>query len=148
ASRVRGGPHVQRLAGECAVALAAAGSMAAVAPALRLTSGVRDAVGMGAAARASNLAGRVLAVPAGCPPAGSAVVVLDDVLTTGATAAAVIRALMAANLQVTAVLTLTSPRLRPPRPSSGHRDGAPAAGQDAIPREVPAARAGPGVRSP
>lgn len=109
ASRVRGGPHVQRLAAECAVALAAAGVPAAVAPALRLAAGARDAVGMDAAARAANVAGRLFAVRAGCPPAGSAAVLLDDVLTTGATAAAAIRVLTAAGVPVAAVLTLTSP---------------------------------------
>lgn len=120
ASRVRGGPHVERLAVECAVALAASGVAAAVAPALRLAAGARDAVGMDAAARAENLAGRLLAVPASLPPAGAAVVVVDDVITTGATAAAAVRALAAAKVQIAAVLALTSPRastlrVSPPR---------------------------------
>lgn len=126
ASRVRGGPHVQRLAAECAVALAAAGVPAAVAPALRLATGARDAVGMDAAARAANVAGRLFAVRAGCPPAGSAAVLLDDVLTTGATASAALRVLAAAGVPVAAVFTLTSPRAR--GDASHPRAGLPGAG--------------------
>lgn len=114
-SRVRGGPHVQRLAEHCAAALAEAGRPTAVAPALRLAAGVRDAVGLDAARRAVNLAGRVQPVPAGAPPPGSAVVLLDDVLTTGATAAACIQALASIDVRVRAVLTLTSPRAGTPR---------------------------------
>lgn len=109
-SRVRGGPHVQRLAEHCAAALAEAGRPTAVAPALRLAAGVRDAVGLDAAHRAVNLAGRVQPVPAGAPPPGSAVVLLDDVVTTGATAAACIHALASIDVRVRAVLALTSPR--------------------------------------
>lgn len=113
ASRVRGGPHMQRLAEHCAAALAEAGQPAAVAPALRLAAGARDAVGLDATRRAANLAGHVLPDPAGLPPSGSAVVLLDDVLTTGATAAACIRALATVDVHVAAVLALTSPRAAP-----------------------------------
>jgi predicted amidophosphoribosyltransferase len=123
---VRGGPHMRRLAEHCAAALAVAGQPAAVAPALRLAAGARDAVGLDAARRAANLAGHVLPDLAGAPPAGSAVVLLDDVLTTGATAAACIRALASIDVRVAAVLALTSPRavgnsLSPPAGSAYRR---------------------------
>ena len=48
----------------------------------------RDSVGLDAAARAANLADRVRWLPAGGASAGAPVVLIDDVLTTGAPAAA------------------------------------------------------------
>lgn len=86
--------------------LAARGFEVAVAPALELAGGARDAVGLGRAERVANLAGRLRFKEAGRPPPHSAVVVLDDVITTGATAAACVRALTAAGVEVAAVLTL------------------------------------------
>ncbi|GAA5150550.1 ComF family protein [Amycolatopsis dongchuanensis] len=108
ASRVRGGPHILRLARACAAALAEAGSSAAVAPALRLAAGARDAVGLAHAQRAANLAGRLRLDPRGLPPPHTRVVLLDDVLTTGATAAACARMLTEGGHKVTAILTLTA----------------------------------------
>jgi predicted amidophosphoribosyltransferase len=108
AARRRGGPHMLVLARQCAVALARAGHSAAVAPALRLGSRARDSVGLDAAARAANLRGRLRAVSAGLPPPGHPVVLLDDVVTTGATAAACTAALAAAGVPVAAVLALTA----------------------------------------
>jgi predicted amidophosphoribosyltransferase len=106
-SRRRGGPHMMAVARQCAATLAEAGHPAAVAPALRLDAGARDSVGLDAAARAANLRGRLRHVPAGSPPPGHPVVLLDDVLTTGATASAATAVLAAAGLPVVAVLTLT-----------------------------------------
>ncbi|WP_438860633.1 hypothetical protein [Amycolatopsis solani] len=80
----------------------------AVAPALELAGSARDAVGLGRAQRVANLAGRLRFREAGRPPPGYLVVVLDDVITTGATAAACTRALAAAGVTVSAVLTLLS----------------------------------------
>ncbi|GAB3133592.1 amidophosphoribosyltransferase [Amycolatopsis stemonae] len=108
ASRTRGGPHVERLAKSAAKTLAARGFEVTVAPALELAGGVRDAVGLDRAQRAANLAGRLRFREAGRPPPGSTVVVLDDVITTGATAAACVRALAAEGITVAAVLTLLS----------------------------------------
>jgi predicted amidophosphoribosyltransferase len=79
-----------------------------VAPALRLDGRARDSVGLDAAARAANLRGRLRHVPAGSPPPGHPVVLLDDVLTTGATASACAETLAAAGVSVVAVLTLTA----------------------------------------
>jgi predicted amidophosphoribosyltransferase len=108
AARVRGGPHMVRLARFGAMSLAGAGRPAAVAPALRLDAAARDAVGLDRDQRAANLAGRLHLVPEGAPPSGTPVVLLDDVVTTGATAAACVRALTEGGLMVTAVLSLTA----------------------------------------
>jgi predicted amidophosphoribosyltransferase len=106
AARVRGGPHVERLANAAASILAARGFEVAVAPALELAGGARDAVGLDRAERVANLAGRLRFREAGRPPPGFPVVVLDDVITTGATAAACVRALEKEGIEVAAVLTL------------------------------------------
>ena len=106
ASRARGGPHVGRLADVAAENLAGRGLEVAVAPALGVAGGVRDAVGLGRAERVANLAGRIRFRGDARPPPGSAVVVLDDVVTTGATAAACVRKLEAEGVEVKAVLTL------------------------------------------
>lgn len=104
----RGGQHVALLARRAAAALAGAGVAAAVAPALRLGAGVRDSVGLSAAARRANLAGRVLARRAGLPPAGTTVVLVDDVVTTGATASACVAALVQTGVGVSAILALAA----------------------------------------
>ncbi|MFE0024621.1 hypothetical protein [Amycolatopsis sp. NPDC059021] len=106
ASRLRGGPHVRRLAEAAAALLAARGVPAAVAPALRLAGGAKDAVGLNRAERLANLEGRLRFVPAGRPPPRLPVVVLDDVVTSGATAAACARVLRGHGVEVVAVLAL------------------------------------------
>ena len=96
AARRRGGDPVTR------IAAAAAGPAATVAPVLRTTGFVRDSVGLSSAARQRNIAGRVRlsAVPAG------EVLVIDDIVTTGATACEAVRVLVGAGARVAAVLTL------------------------------------------
>ena len=106
AARIRGGPHVERLAAAAASVLAERGFEVAVAPALELTGGARDAVGLDRAERVANLAGRLRFREAGRPPPGFPGVVLDDVITTGAAAAACVRALAGEGIEVAAVLTL------------------------------------------
>lgn len=106
AARVRGGPHVERLAKVAASVLARRGTEVVVARALELAGGARDAVGLDREQRMANLAGRLRFREAGRPPPGYRIVVLDDVVTTGATAAACTRALAAEGFTVSAVLAL------------------------------------------
>jgi predicted amidophosphoribosyltransferase len=86
-----------------------------------LARGTRDSVGLDAGQRAANLAGRVRFTPRGSPPPGAAVVLLDDVLATGATVTASMAALHRHRLTVAGVLVLAAvPALRPavlPRPA-------------------------------
>lgn len=104
----RGGQHVALLAERAAAALAGAGVGTAVAPALRMAAGVRDSVGLGRAARQSNLDGRVLVRPAGLPMPGAAVVVVDDVVTTGSTVATCTTSLLQAGVAVGAIVVLAT----------------------------------------
>ncbi|MCU1609452.1 MAG: hypothetical protein JWM45_1368 [Pseudonocardiales bacterium] len=104
----RGGQHMEVLARWAAASLAGAGVAAAVAPGLRVAPGVRDSVGLAAAARQANLAGRVLPRRAGLPPAGKAVVLVDDVVTTGTTAAACAAALLRTGTDVPAIVVLAA----------------------------------------
>jgi predicted amidophosphoribosyltransferase len=108
AARRRGGSHMLALARCMATAMSVRGHTVAVAQALKLTRGARDSAGLDAAARIVNLTGRVRVRPDGAPPPGTSVVVLDDVVTTGATAAACTSELATVGVQVSVVLSLTA----------------------------------------
>lgn len=110
----RGGQHVELLARQAAAALAGVEVAAAVAPALRMGRGVRDSVGLARAARRANLAGRVLIRPAGLPPRGIPVVLVDDVVTTGTTAAACAATLLQTGVAVSAIVVLAAAGCHPP----------------------------------
>jgi predicted amidophosphoribosyltransferase len=107
AARARGGQHMTTVAIRCARALSAAGHPATVAPALRLDARAVDSIGLDPAARAANLLGRLHPDPRRAPPPGTPAVLLDDVITTGATATACVAALHSIGVPVQAVLALT-----------------------------------------
>jgi predicted amidophosphoribosyltransferase len=101
AARARGGDPVTRLAR----AAVAGHPGVAVAPVLRMKALARDSVGLGTSARERNIAGRVLL--RGRPPE-TEVVLVDDVVTTGATACESVRVLRAAGVRVAALLALAA----------------------------------------
>lgn len=96
AARRRGGDPVTALARVAAVP----GS--AVVPALRMRAFTRDSVGLSPGQRQRNIAGRVKLRHA----VGGEVVLIDDVVTTGATGCESVRALQTAGARVAAVLTV------------------------------------------
>ena len=98
AVRRRGRDHLVELAEVAAAELRAAGVPAATVRLLGRTPGrrVRDSAGLDAAARQANQAGRYrVAAPRGGLPAGSRLVLVDDVVTSGATLTEAARALRA-----------------------------------------------------
>ncbi|GAA4403590.1 hypothetical protein GCM10023147_45250 [Tsukamurella soli] len=105
AARRRGGDVVTAVCTEAA-RCAAPVRRIAVYPALR-SAGVVDSVGLGAAARLGNIAGAVR-VDGALPPPGAAVVLVDDVVTTGATLRESVRALAQAGVPVAAALTVAA----------------------------------------
>lgn len=104
AARRRGGDPVTRMARIAAATFAAPADITVV-PALRMKALARDSVGLDRSARERNIAGRVLL--RGRLPRGE-VVIIDDVITTGATARESVRILHAAGTRVTAVLTIAA----------------------------------------
>jgi predicted amidophosphoribosyltransferase len=122
--RQRGHDPTTSLVGGAAWYLSRLGTAAECVPLLRTRPGLVDQAGLDAAARSLNLAGsfrthtpalRRLARTAG--PVH--VVVCDDVLTTGATAAEAQRALRAVGLPPLAVVTVAATRRRVPSRSGG-----------------------------
>ena len=108
ARRARGYDHAGRLAAAASCAMVTVGVPAHVVPALRQSRRVADQAGLGAAARAANLAG-ALAVRRGCPDLRAGPVVLvDDVLTTGATLAEAARVIRTAGAHVLAAATVAA----------------------------------------
>lgn len=74
---------------------------------LRLREGGQDQTGLGAAGRRANLAGRVQLVGGGQMPSRPLVLV-DDVVTTGATIAASVERLLSAGARVQAAVSIAS----------------------------------------
>jgi predicted amidophosphoribosyltransferase len=102
AARRRGGDPVTRVA-----TLATAGHpYISVVRALRMKALARDSAGLGSAARERNIAGRV--VLTGQLPASAEVLLVDDIVTTGATACESVRVLQTAGARVSAVLAIAT----------------------------------------
>lgn len=108
AARRRGGDPVTAMAVAAAAAMARAGVPAGVAPCLYTGGLARDSVGLDAAGRVANLAGRIKFRERAGPPGGSAVVLVDDVVTTGATLLASAAALEVEGIKVTGLLALAA----------------------------------------
>ncbi|MCZ2816435.1 ComF family protein [Modestobacter sp. VKM Ac-2984] len=160
AVRQRGRDHVRELADRAVAELRAAGVPARTAPVLGRLRGragrTRDSAGLDAAARRANLAGRFRVLPAGHRawagvPAGSRLVLVDDVVTSGATLTEGARALATAgdtpwrDTPVVAAVVAATPRRvhRPfaaPPPGSFTVRGRAGAGPD------PASTVGTGVQ--
>ncbi|MEV6489425.1 phosphoribosyltransferase family protein [Actinoplanes sp. NPDC051633] len=139
ARRERYGDHMARLATHAVRRLRAAGWEAAVGPVLRVAprpdSASLDADGRRIAAESSLRIRRSrIRVLRRAARMRSTLVVVDDIVTTGATLAAVTGRLKEANMQVTAAAVLAATRLRRAGPertgraarrSFRHRDGSP-----------------------
>jgi len=99
AARRRGGDPVTRIAVEAV----AGHPEISVVRALSMRALARDSVGLTTSARERNVAGRVLLRE---EPPYTEVVVVDDIVTTGATARESVRVLQAAGARVAAVLAI------------------------------------------
>lgn len=99
AARRRGGDPVTRVATAATRAYPGIG----VSAMLRTTGRARDSVGLSSDARQRNIAGRVRMTR---PAPGGEIVVVDDIVTTGATATEAVRVLTAGGANVIAVLSL------------------------------------------
>ncbi len=99
-SRRRGGDPVT------ALARAAALPGATVVPALRMRAFTRDSVGLSASARQQNIAGRVRVRNGARNDVRGEVVLVDDIVTTGATGCESVRVLHGAGAQVVAILAV------------------------------------------
>ena len=104
AARRRGGDPVARLAR----AAVAGHPEITVVQALRMKALARDSVGLGTSARERNIAGRVVLHGRRAKLLGSEVVIVDDIVTTGATARESVRTLRAAGVPVAAVLAIAA----------------------------------------
>ncbi|WP_372500015.1 ComF family protein [Streptomyces sudanensis] len=99
AVRARGHDAVRRVAVAAARELRGAGVAARVAPVLRQCRAVADQAGLDARRRRENLAGALEVVPGGMRLLeGAGVVLVDDLMTTGASLAEAARALCGAGV--------------------------------------------------
>ncbi len=114
-ARMRGGDHVRRLAIHAAAWIRTAGVAVDVAPLLRLATRPRDAAGLSVEERAVNLRGAFTTTSAIQVPARTALILVDDLITTGQTLAEAARALeVAAAPPAGGAAVAATPRQRPP----------------------------------
>jgi predicted amidophosphoribosyltransferase len=104
AARVRGGDPVTRAA--LAAVSALSPEPVVVLPILKFARGVKDSVGLSARARVENLSGRIMVAPGARTGRSACVILVDDVLTTGATASESVRVLAGSGVRVDAVLVI------------------------------------------
>jgi predicted amidophosphoribosyltransferase len=113
AIRERGDDVVLELARVAAAGVRRAGCDARVLPALSHVRRVRDSAGLGAADRASNLRGALAVRPsAQRRVAGATVVLVDDLVTTGATLVEAARSLRGSGGVVVGAATVAATRRR------------------------------------
>lgn len=114
AARSRGGDPVLR---SVRAAARVVPGVCRVDPVLSMGRGVRDSVGLSAAQRQENLRGRIRVAPESAASAARAVrhsrrtpevVLIDDVITTGATAAESVRVLRSVGVHVSTVLVVAT----------------------------------------
>jgi predicted amidophosphoribosyltransferase len=113
AVRERGRDVVLALARRAAWTLRRDGVPVVVTPALRHGRRVADSAGLDAAGRAANLAGAFVLRRRAMPSCGAAVVV-DDLITTGATIAEAAGVLRAAGVPVVAAVAVAATKRRMP----------------------------------
>lgn len=109
AVRSRGHDPVGRLAARAALALNATGTRTGLAPVLTQVRRVADQAGLDSAARAANLTGSLRCRR---PLSGRSVVIVDDVVTTGATLAEAVRAVRAAGAGACLTVAIAATRRR------------------------------------
>ena len=119
ARRRRGEDVVRRLAAVAVSELRPVGWQVAVVPAVSHARAVRDSAGLNAGDRARNLAGAFVVDPrAARRLAGRRVVLVDDLITTGATLAECSRALSAVDATPIACATIAATQRHSPRGSA------------------------------
>ncbi|MFG2295247.1 ComF family protein [Streptomyces sp. NPDC048603] len=110
--RARGHDPARRIALAASAELRRGGTAARVAPVLRQRRAVADQAGLGARQRRENLAGALEVRPGGAravPAGGGGLVLVDDLITTGATLAEAARAVRAAGLVVAGAAVVAAP---------------------------------------
>lgn len=115
AARARGGDPVARCVRRAAAMLAP--EYVVTASVLRMGRGVRDSVGLSAGERSANVRGRISFAPTGVRAYGTdhpvrdrghTVILVDDVVTTGATVCESVSVLRDFGVEIAGVLTLAS----------------------------------------
>lgn len=112
--RERGHDPLARLAQAAARSLRRAGIAATVSKALRQRRDVADQAGLGAAERGTNLVGAFAGRPRDRTGPDDSWIVVDDIVTTGATAVEASRALAAAGVPVLGVAVIAATQRHTP----------------------------------